>query len=169
MEKEIIIKNLLNRATKSLKQNLKLEKINFKDSDLIFGWANNDLVRKNSFIKKKIRYADHQKWLKKKLLSKNSLIFKLLFNYIPVGQIRFDKKNNFYEIDYSIDEVFRNCGFGKIMIEKSIKKILKKEIIIRADVKHENRQSIKIFKSLKFVEIGSTTLKKRFELSSSSI
>ena len=122
------------------------------------------MVRKNSFATKKIKYSEHKKWLKKKLLSKKSLILKLLLNNIPIGQIRYDKKNNFYEIDYSIDEIFRNNGFGKIIIKKSIKKFVRKKTIVKAKVKHDNKGSIKIFESLKFHEIKSSSIKKRFEL-----
>ena len=125
----------------------------------MFGWANDSLVRKNSFKKKKIKYSDHIKWLKKKIISKKTLIFKLLLNNIPIGQVRYDKKNNYYEIDYSIDEIFRNYGFGKIIIKKSIKKIFKKRTIIKADVKQENKESINIFKSLKFRQIKSNSIK----------
>ena len=70
-----------------------------------------------------------------------------MLNNIPIGQVRYDKKNSFYEIDYSIDEIFRKSGFGKIIIQKSIKKLFKKKTIIRANVKNNNKVSIKIFKS----------------------
>lgn len=154
---------------KPIKERLELKKINLEDIDLMFGWANDDLVRKNSFKKKKIRYSDHIIWFKKKLLSKKTLIFKLLLNNIPIGQVRYDKKNNYYEIDYSIDEIFRNYGFGKIILKKSIKKIFKKGTIIRADVKHRNKESMYIFKSLNFKQIKSSSIKKTFELLSNNI
>ena len=51
----------------------------------------------------------------------------------------------------------------KIIIKKSIKTFLKKTII-KANVKHDNKGSIKIFESLKFHEIKSSSIKKRFEL-----
>ena len=154
---------------KPLKEKIKLKKISFEDIDLMFNWVNDALVRKNSFMKKKIKYSDHKKWFEKKIFSNKSLILKLLLNNIPIGQIRYDKKSNFYEIDYSIDEAFRNYGFGRIIIKKSIKKFFKKKTIIRADVKQVNKQSIKIFKSLKFQEIESSSIKKRFEILSSNI
>ena len=154
---------------KPLEEKIKLKKISFEDIDLMFNWVNDALVRKNSFMKKKIKYSEHKKWFKKKIFSKKSIIFKLLLNNIPIGQIRYEKKNNFYEIDYSIDEAFRNHGFGRLIIKKSIKKFFKKKTIIRADVKRVNKESIKIFESLKFQEIKSSSIKKRFELLSSNI
>lgn len=90
-------------------------------------------------------------------------------NNIPIGQVRYDKKNNYYEIDYSIDEIFRNYGFGKIILKKSIKKIFKKRTIIRADVKQRNKESMYIFKSLNFKQIKSSSIKKTFELLSNNI
>ena len=147
-----------------LKKNLELKRINSKDIDLLFGWVNEKLVRKNSFVSKKVKYSDHRLWFNEAVSGKKSLILKLLLNNIPIGQVRYDKKNSFYEIDYSIDEIFRKSGFGKIIIQKSIKKLFKKKTIIRANVKNNNKVSIKIFKRLNFKLINSNLLSKRFEL-----
>ena len=92
-----------------------------------------------------------------------------MLNNIPIGQIRYDKKNSFYEIDYSIDEPFRKSSFGKIIIKKSIKKLFKKKTIIRANVKKSNKASIKIFEDLKFRTINSSSNSKRFELISGKV
>ena len=108
-----------------MKKNLELKRINSKDIDLLFGWVNEKLVRKNSFVTKKVKYSDHRLWFNEAVSGKKSLILKLLLNNIPIGQVRYDK-NSFYEIDYSIDEIFRKSGFGKIIIQKSIKNYLKK-------------------------------------------
>ena len=152
-----------------LNKKLKLKQLHFEDIDLLFAWTNDALVRKNSFVTKKIKYSNHKKWFKKKLLSKKSLMFKLLLNNIPIGQVRYDKKNSFYEIDYSIDESFRKSSFGKIIIKKSIKKLFKKKTIIRANVKKSNKASIKIFEDLKFRTINSSSNSKRFELISGKV
>ena len=48
-----------------------------------------------------------------------------MIDRLPVGQIRFDRKKNFYYIDYSIDKTFRNFGLGKLIIKESIKKYKK--------------------------------------------
>ncbi len=140
-----ISKNEINKFT--------LKKIKNSDADLLFMWINDPKVRQNSFLVKKISYQKHKIWLKKKLLKKKSIFLKLIVNGVPVGQIRFDNKKKFYYVDYSIDDAFRNLGFGKLIIKESIKKYIKKNKKVRADVKKTNLNSIKIFQSLNFDEI----------------
>ena len=138
-------------------------KIQDKIPDLLFMWVNDPIVRQNSFLVKKISYQKHKIWLKKKL--KKKLIFlKLIVNGVPVGQIRFDNKKKFYYVDYSIDEAFRNLGFGKLIVKESIKKYIKKNKKVRADVKKTNLNSIKIFQSLNFDEIKNNYGKRSFVL-----
>ena len=147
----------------------KFNKISFKkigslDTDLLFMWANDKNVRQNSFSKKTISYKEHQRWLHKKLLDKKSILLKLMIDKLPVGQIRFDKKKNFYHLDYSIDKAFRNLGLGKLIIKESIKKFIKRNNTIIAEVKKANLKSIKIFQSLNFKEIKNNSYNKSFEL-----
>ena len=132
---------------------ISFKKINSLDTDLLFLWANDKYVRQNSFSKKMISYNEHKKWLQKKLSDKKSILLKLMIDRLPVGQIRFDRKKNFYYIDYSIDKAFRNLGLGKLIIKESIKKFIKRNNTIIAEVKKANLKSIKIFRSLNFNEI----------------
>jgi len=145
----------------------KFNKISFKkiknvDTDLLFMWANDKTVRQNSFLKKKFSFNDHKKWLKKKLSNKKNIFLKLMIDRLPIGQIRFDRKKNFYYIDYSIDKTFRKFGFGKLIIKESIKKYIRKNNKIMAEVKKKNLQSIKVFQSLNFKEIENNYHKKSF-------
>ena len=143
---------------------ISFKKISILDTDLLFMWANDTNVRQNSFSKKTISYKEHQRWLHKKLLDKKSILLKLMIDRLPVGQIRFDKKKNFYHLDYSIDKAFRNLGLGKLIIKESIKKFIKRNNTIIAEVKKANLKSIKIFQSLNFKEIKNNSYNKSFEL-----
>ena len=54
-----------------------LRQVDEKDCDLIYNWANDEYVRKNSFSNEKIIYEDHIKWFNKKIDEKNNYFFML--------------------------------------------------------------------------------------------
>ena len=77
---------------------LTLRKAKEDDCDLLYRWANDPKVRKNSFNKEKIDYEEHKKWFENKLNSDKSYMF-ILKDEVPLGQIRIDIEDNigFYQ------------------------------------------------------------------------
>lgn len=134
----------------------KLKLRNSKNKDLVtyYKWVNDEQVIKSSFKNKRIKFKEHLKWFQKKIKSKKTKMFILESGSLPIGQIRFDlKKNKTAKIDYSLDSIVRNRGWGKKLINLGIKKIYKTGVRkISADVRHENTKSIAIFKKLGFLE-----------------
>ncbi|KVV13960.1 GNAT family N-acetyltransferase [Flavobacterium sp. TAB 87] len=120
----------------------------FDDAQLLFDWANDKLVRHNSLSTKPILLDTHLKWLSHKLNSE-SKIYLLRFNKTSVGQIRFDFIDDFWFIDYSIDEKYRGKGFGKILIELGMLNFRQGDTF-KAVVKKENISSLRIFQKLGF-------------------
>ena len=59
---------------------LYLRKADFKDCDVLFNWANDDEVRKNSFNQNKILYGDHIVWFNKVIYD-----FHIVFWKYPFG------------------------------------------------------------------------------------
>jgi len=125
-----------------------------KKSDLTayFEWANDPLVRTQSFLSDAINIADHTKWFQLKLIDPNAILFILEYKDEPAGQIRFDRKAKAYIISYSIAKKFRGKGFGKNIIKLGIKALNQKDIPIVGYVKFSNLASIKIFRELNFIE-----------------
>tara|TARA_R110000765_G_scaffold237982_2_gene340654 strand:+ start:577 stop:1044 length:468 start_codon:yes stop_codon:yes gene_type:complete len=120
------------------------------DIELIYEWANDNTVRKNAVNKEKIIWEDHKKWYKNKILDSETYIYILEEN---IGQIRFDKIEDHYEIDYSIDKKYRGKGYGVIIIKEGIKKLFsdkKKKVLVKAKVKQENIASLKVFRKCNF-------------------
>ena len=89
-----------------------------KDCDLLFYWANDTEVRKNSFKNDKILYEDHVKWFNSKIHSDKCIIFILYFNEMPAGQVRLDMENGTGIISYSVDKDFRGKGLSIIMLNQ---------------------------------------------------
>lgn len=131
---------------------LDLRKIDEGDCKMLYEWANDPGVRGQAFTSKVIQWEDHLKWFKIKLNNPASHIFILEKNALPVGQIRFDKENDYWKIDYSIDRKYRGMGLGTHIIELGLKRM---KGTIKAWVKEGNTASCKVFENSGFKEEAS--------------
>ena len=128
---------------------LKIRRVLPKDSSLLFSWRNEKKVRENAFNSKKIDISSHLDWFKEKISDSNTKMYILeTHKGSPIGQVRFDRYNEQWEIDYSIDKNYRNLGLGKIILEKGIKKFKNASFIAR--VKNDNIASKRTFEILGF-------------------
>ena len=88
------------------------------DALLLFDWANDNTVRANSFNKEPISIIDHYGWFNNKINNKGTSIYILTDIYKSnIGQIRVDKVDEYFEIDYSISSVYRGRGFGNKILQ----------------------------------------------------
>jgi len=128
--------------------NLFLRKANIMDCDLLFNWANDEDVRKNSFNQSKILYENHVIWFKNTIELNKCIIF-ILYSYnTPVGQVRIDIEGNCGIIDYSIDKMNRGKGYGVEILHILEKTIINEKIsIIKliGNVKYNNIKSQRVF------------------------
>lgn len=125
---------------------IQLVKANIDDSELLFFWANDDDVRKNSFNTDKIIYENHLEWFKNKLCSEGTFIYILKENYNPIGVVRLEKNDNeSMIISYSIDKKHRGKGHGTELLGIIKEKFLEYNLI--GKVKKDNISSIKAFKN----------------------
>jgi len=116
--------------------------------DLLFKWANEPLVRQNSFNTALIKYEDHQKWFNSKLNSDDCFLYILTVNNIPVGQIRIEVEGDIGIINYSISNEHRKKGYGTSLLKMIIDRIKEDGINIGklvGRVKHTNLASVKTF------------------------
>ena len=132
--------------------NLKMASKN--DVYAYYDWVNEKEVRANSFNKKKIKFEDHKKWFYDQLkYPKKNLLYILKAKKLYLGQTRLNIENKIAKIDYSIDKDFRKRGLGLEMLASILKKNNLKKVKFYAEVKKENKNSINIFKYLKFKNI----------------
>lgn len=127
--------------------NLQLRPITKEDCLLLFNWANDPDVRKNAIKADPIEIECHIQWFQKKLNTQDSHIFILEKEDYPIGQIRFDKEEDYWLIDFLIRKEYRGMGMGKIIVELGVKNFNGK---IKAWVKKENMASCKVFENLGF-------------------
>ena len=126
----------------------KLRPVTINDAKLLFKWSNDKTVRFYSINQSMITWEEHILWLKKGLKSKLRDHFVLELDEVPIGQIRLEKINKFWEIDYSISSSCRGKGYGSFIINQIINQFPKRNF--RAKVKVSNIYSCKVFESLNF-------------------
>ena len=120
------------------------------DIGLLFTWANDPIVRMNSFRTDPIPYEDHKRWFERIMADDKVLQYIMMDERNPVGQIRLNLKNDSAEIGYSIAAEYRGKGYGhKILrlIVNEVKEHHPEIRILTAKVKPENKPSQKLFES----------------------
>jgi len=139
---------------------LQLRKINESDAELLFLWANDNEVRNNAINTHKIHWEDHINWFNKKLQSPDTYMYIGFLRDEPVGQIRFDKEDEDYVMDYSIVKISRGKGLGIDIVKEGIKilnETIHKPFTVAALVKEENIASAKVFTKLHFAKTGTVS------------
>lgn len=124
------------------------------ESKLYFDWANDPLVRGNSFSTNEISYETHCSWFASKLKDENCWMY--LFSdheANKIGQIRIQKDADFAVIGVSTDKNHRGKGYARKMIQQATDEFLQKNenVTIFAYIKAENTQSQSAFQKAGFV------------------
>ena len=118
------------------------------DTDLLYQWANDPLVRSNSYNQKPILYDEHVKWFQSVLSSGNCIIY-IFHNETQqaVGQVRISRGEKETTIGISIDDAFRGKSLGSQMLIMATENYLSKYPgeSITAYIKEHNISSYKIF------------------------
>ena len=87
------------------------------DLELLWRWANDPDVRRNSISTDVISLEDHTKWFRRKTGSNASRIYILERAGVPIGQVRYDRVSpEEAEIGVSIAAEHRGCGFGAVTL-----------------------------------------------------
>lgn len=137
------------------------------DIDLYFEWANDELVRRNSFDSNAIQYDDHCQWFYSKLQNNKCLFLVFCNDSIPVGQVRIEGRDEQFYIGISVDQKFRSEKYGTSMLIKSGKEFFRRftmENALFAEIKHENIASVKAFERAGYEKNGEDSMKLTFIL-----
>lgn len=127
-----------------------LRKATAEDMGLLYDWANDPIVRKNSFNSAFISYETHQKWFRNMMSDESVLQYILMDDETPIGQIRLNVEGEEAEIGYSISEEYRGKGFGRKILQMIVAEVKENYPEIKrmvAKVKPENVASNKLFVS----------------------
>lgn len=154
------------------KMNLYLRKAVLEDCDLLFNWANDKMVRQNSFSQKEILYKDHVIWFNKMTNFDRYIIFILCCENIPLGQVRIEIEKRTAVISYSIDRNYRGKHLSIEMLDLLEKEIINSKIDINklvGYVKLDNNISQRVFENLKYKKIFYNNFYEYYKLLSNKV
>ena len=139
----------------------------FFDAELTYKWATNPTIRRYAFNNELIEWNTHKKWLLDKIIDINCEYYILNDNGHNIGSIRFDIEDEYSAmISYLIDPLFHGIGYGKIILDKGLKKIKDRRKNVKKIyglVQKDNIASIKIFEKLSFQNTSVNSTLYRFE------
>ena len=125
---------------------MKITEAKESDTELIFNWSNDSLVRAQSFYSNTIEFDNHVNWFKEKLQKDNSLLLINKFDGNNIGLVRFEVENDKCSVGILIDEKYRGKGFSSLMLINSSKYYFTRfSIPIFAHIKKSNIASIRSF------------------------
>jgi UDP-2,4-diacetamido-2,4,6-trideoxy-beta-L-altropyranose hydrolase len=130
------------------------------DAELLLCWANDPVVRGNAFSLARIDMATHRVWLSARLEDRHNCRIYLAESDdgIPVGQVRFDRRYDYWLIDFSLDISFRRLGLGHRLLSMAIARLAREfgTVTLVGCVKEQNSSSLRVFACLGF-ELTNTT------------
>jgi len=119
------------------------------DAALLWEWANDSEVRRQSFHPEPIRWDAHVTWFRGKLSDPQCLIAILEDEQADaLGQIRFDNGAEGLEVDISIAASRRGQRLGGVLLQLGLEQALRRwkaGTLVRANVLADNRRSIRLF------------------------
>lgn len=121
------------------------------DLDLVFLWANDALVRSQSFNSEPIDYKDHVTWFRKKIASKTDLLLIVTVNDLPAGLVRIENIVQKAVIGIVVDAKFRGKGLAYLFLTEAVGRyftVFRNPIF--AYIKKTNIASIQAFKKAGF-------------------
>ncbi len=133
---------------------LKFREANNSDVDTYFTWANDSLVRLQSYNKDKIQYHEHVDWFKKKIEDENCKMYIFLNEENQeIGQVRIELIDEYAAIvNISVDYLFRGKSYGSKILNVATSVFHEKYeyTAINAYIKIENLSSKYIFEKAGF-------------------
>ena len=139
---------------------IKIREVNIDDTDLIFEWSNDPLVRAASFSSEKISIEDHKRWMQSHMDSDSSFLFIATLRGLEIGLVRFTEDNENWLIGVNLNPNERGKRLSSKLIVAGLNRIIRvSNLPVLAYIKTGNEPSIKAFESAGFIFDSETELK----------
>ena len=129
-----------------------------EDESLILEWANDPLVRRHAFVPGAIDPETHRAWFRKRVNAPEQCRLYVVESDegVPVGQVRFERSGESWEVHYGLDMKFRGRGIGGRLLASALDAFRRerecRSAKIFGRVKPENKPSSRVFRKLGFSE-----------------
>lgn len=135
---------------------LSLRPVGQQDCRLLWEWASDPEVRRVSFNQNPIPWDTHVSWFEKRLLDHETLFFIGVVGDLPVGQLRYDVRQNEAVVSICVDPKMRGKGYASRLIELGSQQVFGNTGVelIHAYVKPENKRSARAFMNAGFEACG---------------
>jgi RimJ/RimL family protein N-acetyltransferase len=133
---------------------LRVRHARLEDEALLLDWANDPTTRRNAFFSELISAETHRNWFRARLRDPECCRLYVLEteDRVPVGQVRFDRLDQTWRVDYALARHFRGRGLGRPLLEAALRKLGEEQpcASVVGQVKENNAPSRKVFESLSF-------------------
>ena len=135
---------------------LRLRPAKAADEELLLRWANDDLTRRVSLNPKPITPDEHHRWFSRRLAIPGdcTILVAETASGLPVGQVRFERREESWEISFNLDPLCRGRGVGIRTVQMAVEAFLgrRPDARLSGQVKIANAPSRAIFRRLGFQE-----------------
>ena len=138
-------------------QSLVLRRVTESDCEMLWEWINDPDVRASAFRSEHIPIEEHRQWFYGKLKDPQCFLFiGLDGSSTPIGQVRFDVRDDEAEVDVSVARNQRGKGYGSYLIRKAVQELQRIMAIrtVHAFVRPENQASLRAFQKAGFIYRG---------------
>jgi UDP-2,4-diacetamido-2,4,6-trideoxy-beta-L-altropyranose hydrolase len=129
------------------------------DTELLWTWRNDPVVRSQSFSSERIGWEEHTRWFEKRLEDPTCCIYIGRDEALkPVGQVRVQRiAAREAEVHISVDAGSRGLGYAASMLLAVARQLLRKDEtdILHAFIKPENAGSLRAFEAAGYQDCGS--------------
>lgn len=133
---------------------LRVRYATLKDEALLLGWRNDPTTRRNAFSPDPIPAESHRIWFRHRLRNLDGCCLYIVetIDGVPLGQVRFERSEEAWEVHYALSPVFRGRGLGRRLLETALQKLHAemRGALIFGRVKNDNSRSRRLFESLGF-------------------
>ena len=133
---------------------LQVRPVRADDKWRLLEWANDRTTRANAFSTAPISADAHERWFKARIGNPSSARIYIVETTrgIPVAQVRFDRDDDRWLIDYAVAPHLRGRGFGRSALNLSLTEFFRAEPSAKVvgEVKSTNVASCRVFESLGF-------------------
>ncbi len=152
----------VSRVVTNLKAGLiTLRRAQEEDARLLWEWANDPSVRSVSFTQDPIAWADHLRWFQAKRKDPRCLFYVGTDSSgTPIGQIRFDSRDDEAEVSVSLDARHRAHGQGSALILAGSRKVFATSRVrtLHAYIREGNEPSVRAFTKAGYIREGTAVV-----------